>query len=455
MKGASVKIKLSLFVICSLLIACSSRRYLAADRYLKQNDYQSALGEYIQIAKMGGSLSMSRDIRALTGAMVSYYNLSKYRHSFAISKRILSLDKYNSAAIFYAGMNLVMMNKQVLAKKVFRYYTVLSRFDPYCKFIKAKYNDLVQNEMEKRAQMAIKMEANISQDQIDDNTIAVLYFMNVVEDPEWNSLSKGLAEMMITDLSQIKRLKVLERVYLQKLIEEMQLGMSELADESMVPRMGRLLKAKTLINGTFAVKSDQDLVITSNLIDILSQSDFQSNEFSGALKEIFELEKKIVFATINQMGIQLTADEKRRIGKYATKNFEAFKTYCQGLDAYDIGDYGTAMSCFQQAIKLDPHFILAQNMFEITGALENIEQKRVASMHLEIIGSKVRPGMPTMNLTQYRLNQLSQNLDLGYLPGNDSRNGTSELPQQFWDDNWRNNEPLPAPPTPPTIPPSK
>ena len=214
-----------------LLIGCSSGRYLVADRLMKANDYQSALQEYTRIIELKGTLAMSRDIRALTGAMIAYYQLGNHKNSFAIAKHILSIEKYHGCAIFYAAMNLEMMNKKSLAIKIYRYYKALSRFDPFYNLTKAKFKLLVQDEMEKRAQMAIKMESSISMDQIDENTVAVLYFLNVINDPEWNSLSKGLAEMIITDLSQVESLKVLERIYLQKLIEEMQLGMTGLTEK--------------------------------------------------------------------------------------------------------------------------------------------------------------------------------------------------------------------------------
>lgn len=447
------------FIICLILIGCTPGRYTVADRYMKENNYQSALEEYIRIAEMNNTLSMSRDVHALTGAMIAYYKIGNYKKSFAISKQILSIEKYNSSAIFYAGMNLEMLNKQTLAKRVFRFYTVLSRFDPYYKLIKAKFKKLVQDEMEKRAQMAIKMENSISMDQIDKNTVAILYFLNVMDDPEWSTLSKGLAEIMITDFSQVKSLKVLERIYLQKLIEEMQLGMSGLTDETTVPRMGRLMKANNLINGAFTIKAGKDLIITSNLLDVTSSKNVITKEFSGAVGNLFGIEKEIVFAAIDHLGIQLTDEERKNIGKHATQNFNAFRAFCRGLDQYDLGDYSTAMMYFQDAIKLDPNFILAQDMLDITEALGTIEQGIFVSMHFAMKKSKFASatGMEGLISTHNRLNQLSQNLDMGYLPGNDSRNGASEIisQEQFWYDDWRTREPLQPPPPPPSIPPNK
>ena len=441
-----------------LLIGCAMNRYRIADQLFQQNDYQNALREYIRIAEIDGSITMSADVRALIGAMLSFYNLGQYKKSFALSKRILAIEKYNSSAIFYAGMNLEMLNKQSLAKKVYRYYNILSRSDPYYRFIKARFDHLVQEEMIKRAKLAIRMENSISMDQINDNTLAVLYFLNVMEDSEWNSLSKGLAEMIITDLSQVNRLRILERIQLQKLIEEMQLGMTGLADESTVPRMGRLLKARKLINGAFAVKAGKDIAITSNLVDVKTQYGTQSKDITGSLSDIFKIEKDIVFSTLDELGIPLTAEERNRIGKYATKNINAFKAFCDGLDEFDLNNYEAASMYFKKAIELDPNFMMARDMFDIADALGIIEQGKFSAMHFRIMHS------PFSSMSEFgggistreRLNRLSNNLDLGYMPGNDSRNGgLTEIDERFWSDDWFNREILEAPPAPPVVPPNK
>ena len=449
-----------------LLFGCSNMRYKTADNLLKRNNYKSALREYVKIAKKDGPLTISKNTRALAGAMIAYYNLKEYRNSFALSKRILSLNQYNSCAILYAGLCLEHFKKRSIAKKIFRYYSVLSKNDPYYRFIKAKYTTLVQEEMRERAKLAIKMEESISPDQIEENTIAVLYFLNVMEDPEWSTISKGLAEMLITDLSQVRTLKVLERIEIQKMIEEMKIGMSGLADEKTVPRMGRLLKAKTLVNGAYSVKSGKNIAISSDLVDITSEIDFHEQDFSGNIVQLFEIEKKIVFGILDELGIDLTTNQKKNINKFATKNFEAFKAYCIGLDNYDRGNYKVATSYFQDALKKDPNFALAKDIFEVTDALGvlaqgNLPMMQGGSFNSSYASTSMSIGNTRSSMlssTKERLQQLSNNLDLGYLPGNDSRNGSSEIIREeafIQGDDWRPiNEKLPEPPKPPTSSPT-
>ena len=53
------------------------------------------------------------------------------------------------------------------------------------------------------------------------NTLAVLYFKNQTGQPEIDPLQKGIALLLITDLSKVKSLQVVERAQLQALVEEL------------------------------------------------------------------------------------------------------------------------------------------------------------------------------------------------------------------------------------------
>lgn len=451
---------LNAFVLL-IVVSCSTNRYTQGDNYLEQENYDSALNEYVRLAETSGSLKLSQDTRALSGAMIAYYGLNKYKNSFALSKRILSLDTYNSAAIFYAGLNLEENKKYTLAKRIYRYYQFLPESDPYYNFIYSRFNLMVEKEMSARAKMAVQMEKSVGMGQVVDNTLAVLYYVNILEDPQWNALSKGIAEMMITDFTQVQNLKVIERVHLQKLMEEMGLGMSGLADESTSPRVGRLLRAKNLVHGSFVVKAGRNLTINSDLVEVSENSNFGGKEFDGTLSEILELEKQIVFNTLQSLSINISNEVKGKIKSNTTKSLEAFMEFSRGLDEYDNENLDAALTHFQNAVKLDPKFGVARNKLYLSSALKIVQSHNFVAKHPEImkrrfslLPASVRPRSQFGNIayTRFRLQQLSQNLDMGYLPGNDSRNGVSDLlTGGLIDQVDVRRELLPVPPPPPGI----
>ena len=99
------------------------------------------------------------------------------------------------------------------------------------------------------ARQALAQEAALDAARMPDNSISVLYFSNSTGKPDLDALQKGLAYMLATDLSTIKGLLVVERVKLQALVEEMDLGVSGLVEADSAPRVGRLLGARFLVSG--------------------------------------------------------------------------------------------------------------------------------------------------------------------------------------------------------------
>jgi TolB-like protein len=84
-------------------------------------------------------------------------------------------------------------------------------------------------------------------------SIAVQAFVNKGNDA-YRAMAKGLAAMVISDLSKVPGLKVLEREKVQLLVNETRLGDSGLADTASAVRSGRLLRAEKVVVGNFEVQ---------------------------------------------------------------------------------------------------------------------------------------------------------------------------------------------------------
>ena len=81
------------------------------------------------------------------------------------------------------------------------------------------------------------------------NSIAVLYFNNKSGENKLTPLQKGLAVMLITDLAKVEQLRVVERVRMQALLDELELGSSGLVDAETAPRVGKLLGVAKVTGG--------------------------------------------------------------------------------------------------------------------------------------------------------------------------------------------------------------
>ncbi len=115
---------------------------------------------------------------------------------------------------------------------------------------------LIHQTLKDEIKRAMAAEAAISSAPPEPGTVAVLPFLNR-GDAAHAVLSKGLTAMVITDLSKVPGLKVLERARLQKLMDEMQLSEAGLVDEKTALRAGRLLKAEKIMLGDYQLEADK------------------------------------------------------------------------------------------------------------------------------------------------------------------------------------------------------
>lgn len=123
------------------------------------------------------------------------------------------------------------------------------------KGIPEKVTLLVNQELRAEVERAIKLEASLNTQTPEPGTVAVLPFVNR-GDAAQAILSKGLAAMMISDLSKVPGLRVLERAKLQMLADEIALSGSGLVDEKSAVRAGRLMRAEKLLIGDYKVQDD-------------------------------------------------------------------------------------------------------------------------------------------------------------------------------------------------------
>jgi len=112
---------------------------------------------------------------------------------------------------------------------------------------------LLTNQLQSEVKLALQQESELSQSEPEPNSVAVQAFTNK-GDPAYAVLAKGLAAMVITDLSKIPGLKVLERQKVQKLVDEISLNQSGLVGQDSQVKAGRLMRAEKVLVGSFGVQ---------------------------------------------------------------------------------------------------------------------------------------------------------------------------------------------------------
>ncbi len=192
-------------------------------------------------------------------------------------------------------------------------------------------------------------------------TAAVLYLDYAGDDAELFDLRKGLAQMLISDLSASTGFKLVERIALQSVIDELELNQSKKIDPATASKIGKLLGAEYLVMGGYfefrgALRVDVRVVRveTGELIKGIGVTgkgdDFLSleQELAKGLTTILEG----LTTTRPPAGINHPKAPQRIKTKTAAR-------YGKALDHIDKGEKEAAKKELQAVVKEEPDFGLA------------------------------------------------------------------------------------------------
>ena len=209
--------------------------------------------------------------------------------------------------------------------------------------------------------------------QPEEISIAILYFENnsIVDREQLEPLSKGLADMLITEISQISAFKVVERQRLQNLMEETRLGLTGAVDENTAQELGKLIGAQTLLLGGFINMFGGKMRIDVRIVEVETGVTLRAEEETGKVDDLFKMTKKLTEKIAKFFDVKLTRDDKKRLKEFkGSDNFEATLYYSEGLDAEDVGRrhakegnkkdallmFGNAIGLYQLALIKSPDF---------------------------------------------------------------------------------------------------
>lgn len=195
-------------------------------------------------------------------------------------------------------------------------------------------------------------------------TVAVLYFDYSGRNEEMTPLRKGLAQMLITDLSGLdSSVRIVERERLQEIIDELDLGQSTRFDQATVAKIGKLLGAHYLVVGSYLDHLGH-LRMDARVLQVRT-SLVRGVSVMGRPDDFFTLEQDLARNLARLLGEFTATDAEpskapsipvKKPGKLTTKT--ALR-YARALDAKDRKDLETAKKELTEVVKEQPDFQLA------------------------------------------------------------------------------------------------
>ena len=181
----------------------------------------------------------------------------------------------------------------------------------------------------------------------DKPSLAVLAFDNLSGDPEQEYFSDGIAEDIITELSQYRSLFVIAR----------NSSFEYKGRAKNVGVIGRELGVKYIVEGSVR-RAGSRVRITAQLIEAKTGNHLWAQRYDRDLEDIFAVQDEVTEAIVTAVEPELASVERRRAQRKPVESLDAWESYQRGLwhaFRYEPGENAKAQQFFQRAIELDPN----------------------------------------------------------------------------------------------------
>jgi eukaryotic-like serine/threonine-protein kinase len=179
-------------------------------------------------------------------------------------------------------------------------------------------------------------------------SLAVLPLENLSGDPKQDYFADGMSDALITNLSQIRGLRVISRSSVM-LYKGKHVPVSEIAKD---------LNVDAVVEGT-VLRSDDRVRISAELVRGQTQQNLWAQSYERSFQDVLSLQSDIARDIVKEIQIQITQQERARLSSSRPVIPAAYDAYLEGR--YDAsqrtGDALTqSVDDFRRAIQLDPSY---------------------------------------------------------------------------------------------------
>jgi eukaryotic-like serine/threonine-protein kinase len=182
-------------------------------------------------------------------------------------------------------------------------------------------------------------------------SLAVLPFLNVGSDKEWDYLADGVTESMINRLSRIHDLTVMSRSAVFR---------SRKADADAI-EIGRSLHVEAVLTGTIRHFANR-LEANVELVDCATGRHLWGDSYSQSFVDTLVFEKSAVEDAALHLRTRLDPSDRQSVTRDYTANLQAYRLYLRGRYEWNkrsVKASEAAIAYFRQALDIDPSYALA------------------------------------------------------------------------------------------------
>ncbi|HLG14403.1 MAG TPA: tetratricopeptide repeat protein [Blastocatellia bacterium] len=183
----------------------------------------------------------------------------------------------------------------------------------------------------------------------DRKSIAVLPFKHIGARPGSEYLGLGMADALITRLSNVKQITVRPTSTVRRYKNEDAVG------------AGRQLRVQSVLDGSIQ-ESGGRIRVTVQLVNVQDGASLWAEKFDQQFTDVFALEDSISEQVAKALTVRMSAGERRSLTKRYTEDPRAHRAYLKGRYFWNKRTpegLKKGVKYFEQAIEMDPEYALA------------------------------------------------------------------------------------------------
>lgn len=176
---------------------------------------------------------------------------------------------------------------------------------------------------------------------------------------DFDALERGIAGMMISELSANPAARVVERQEIQRLLDEQNLGAQNRVDPATAAKIGKLVGARYTVMGTF-VDFYGDFRVDVRLVNTETGEIIKTESERMQRDHLFDIIRTVAVRLMkdaNLPALQRQASDQRMNRQVPT---EALTFYSRALLYQDRGQKDKAVEMFNRALAIFPEYAEAQ-----------------------------------------------------------------------------------------------
>lgn len=289
------------------------------------------------------------DVAELLGA--AYLGANRGSDARTLFASVHAARSNDRASTILLGLTDEDLGDVIAARKMYATYLTAEPRGPYVPVARGRLDKLIRKTRAEEARIAVARGSTANVPAPDPRLVVVMPLAPLSGSNRVLALAAAMSDMLHSDLAASKEFHVVTRGRVVALLDALAVPPEGWSSSEVAQRVGRLLGAGTVVQGSFSMQEHAYLQVRVNVVRLSHESGQKAAAMNdrAPLRQIGLLERRVTRFVYEHLGIQWSAPMIRRMASSWTAEPDAWVALGHGIMAMDAGDYGTARRFFEQA----------------------------------------------------------------------------------------------------------